>query len=61
MKIKLDDGLKEQAAYFCVACCKIVINNLLFESITDYCGTKIKISLFLHYVSGVKFVQTLVY
>lgn len=41
-----------QAAYFCVACYKCSINNLLPEIIDEYCRVEIKNAPFLHCVKG---------
>ncbi len=53
----LDEKMKKQVAYFCVACYNLLLNNLPTESTIDYHGIKIKIVLILQSLKSTIFTK----
>lgn len=54
----LDEKMKKQVVYFCVACYNIILNNLDTESTIDYHSFKIKFVFILQCLKSTIFTKT---
>jgi hypothetical protein len=54
----LDERMKKQVAYFCVACYNLLLNNLHIESTIDYHSFKIIIVFILQCLKSTIFTKT---